>query len=634
MDNVETEEAAVKAWYKGYYWNIPDPGDWKPGDPIEYVNKTIPDFTMPDYSGERYEALIPDTLDLQERAALGVNVLTGATDPLADYEMYFYTYFLSNPPSMVHCIDDHCQNKFTEALPLLRLASGSRQMLEVDRRWMEVVLHQTDKDGLPWEPTRGRPWVFLGMEKFYPGCNMEVEQFFSPIHCGRLLSSIMIYHERDGGDLWKNVAERMVDGIADFAVDRGDYIYFGPHSFYAERGNKENPVEGNLSTGLELRGMASGLVKVYLGTGYEPALELAGKLVHFFIDVCHGFDDEGRYSGGKQAHFHLHTGALQAILEYGVAAGDDSLIELARKGYEYGRAHGETRLGYFPELINSEQLEESELCEVADMIALAIKLTEAGAGDYWDDADRWARNMFAEGQLTTIDWIENLYLMHLAHQNRLADVPPSGLDPMYTTTENVLERNIGAFAGWPRANDWYVGHGIGVMQCCTGNATRAIYYLWENILSHQDGKLRVNMPLNRASRWADVDSHIPYEGKVDVKVKEQVDLAVRIPEWVKPAEARCSVNGGSRTVKWDGRYALLGAVNPGETATVQFPLPERSDTVTIEKENFRILRKGNDVVRIDPPGRWCPLYRRDHYRVNSTRWRTIERFVTDESIHW
>ena len=44
---------------------------------------------MPPYTGERYEALVPDTLDIQERAGLAVNVLTEAVDPQADYEMYF-----------------------------------------------------------------------------------------------------------------------------------------------------------------------------------------------------------------------------------------------------------------------------------------------------------------------------------------------------------------------------------------------------------------------------------------------------------------------------------------------------------------------------------------------------------------
>jgi hypothetical protein len=34
------------------------------------------------------------------------------------------------------------------------------------------------------------------------------------------------------------------------------------------------------------------------------------------------------------------------------------------------------------------------------MIALSLELTRVRVGDYWDDADRWVRNQFAENQLT------------------------------------------------------------------------------------------------------------------------------------------------------------------------------------------------------------------------------------------
>ena len=60
---------------------------WKSGDPIGYINDEIPAFEVPAYDGERYEAMVPDTLDLQARAALAVNGLTGPTDPKADYEI-------------------------------------------------------------------------------------------------------------------------------------------------------------------------------------------------------------------------------------------------------------------------------------------------------------------------------------------------------------------------------------------------------------------------------------------------------------------------------------------------------------------------------------------------------------------
>ena len=54
---------------------------------------------MPEYTGQRYAALVPDTLDLQERAMLAINVLTRATNPQADYEQYFGVNFRHNPPS-------------------------------------------------------------------------------------------------------------------------------------------------------------------------------------------------------------------------------------------------------------------------------------------------------------------------------------------------------------------------------------------------------------------------------------------------------------------------------------------------------------------------------------------------------
>ena len=109
---------------------------------------------------------------------------------------------------------------------------------------------------------------------------------------------------------------------------------------------------------------------------------------------------------------------------------------------------------------------------------------------------------------------------------------------------------------------------------------------------------------------------------------------MRIPEWVTPEQVRVGVGDVDRRVDWDGRYAGVGAVRPGDVVTMTFPMADRTDTVSIEKEEYRLTRKGNEVVAIDPPGRYCPLYLRDHYRENSTRWRKIERFVSDEQIYW
>ena len=57
-----------------------------------------------------------------------------------------------------------------------------------------------------------------------------------------------------------------------------------------------------------------------------------------------------------------------------------------------------------------------------------MKLSEAGAGDYWDDADRWIRNMFAEGQLTSTDWIYRILETGLVNPD-VQHILPASVDP-------------------------------------------------------------------------------------------------------------------------------------------------------------------------------------------------------------
>ena len=313
-----------------------------------------------------------------------------------------------------------------------------------------------------------------------------------------------------------------------------------------------------------------------------------------------------------------------------MAAHDQEMIQFVRKGFEFGVQNMNPIVGYVPEVISPKAT--SEICGVADMIALAVKLSLAGAGDYWDDVDRWTRNQFAEGQLTSTDWVKNMI------KDMPASPGPVGPD---ATTDHVPERCVGGFAGWPSANDWqqdnpgtFIYPGSSIMHCCTGNGTRAIYYVWENILRYKDGKLRVNLLLNRASPWADVDSFIPYEGRVDVKIKTACELSVRIPEWVKPEETKCQVSGTNRPLSWDGRYAVVGKVGPKDVVTLTFPIFERTDKVKSRGSEYTLIRKGNDVVHIDPPGKYCPLYQRDKYRENKVRTKNVERFVAQQQIKW
>jgi hypothetical protein len=73
-------------------------------------------------------------------------------------------------------------------------------------------------------------------------------------------------------------------------------------------------------------------------------------------------------------------------------------------------------------------------------------------------------------------------------------------------------------------------------------------------------------------------------------------------------------------------------VKPGDVVKLTFPIFERTDKVWIEKREYTVIRKGNDVVSIDPLGVYHPLYRREHYRQSQPRMRKLTRFVSEETL--
>ena len=126
---------------------------------IGYIRPEIPKVEIPPYIGDRYEELVPATLDLSERAHLAINGLVGPTNPKMDYELYWRVEFFRNPPVMYHDFKDWCQLKFMEALPLMRIITGSDDRSPVDRVWTDVTLKSIGPDGLYYIPMKGRPWV-------------------------------------------------------------------------------------------------------------------------------------------------------------------------------------------------------------------------------------------------------------------------------------------------------------------------------------------------------------------------------------------------------------------------------------------------------------------------------------------
>ena len=94
---------------------------------------------------------------------------------------------------------------------------------------------------------------------------------------------------------------------------------------------------------------------------------------------------------------------------------------------------------------------------------------------------------------------------------------------------------------------------------------------------------------------------------MDVRVKKPVNLQVRIPDWTEAEKTVCKVNEQARELKWDGRYAGVGDVKPGDLVALTFPIQERTVKEKMWGTDYTMIIKGNSVVFITPPGKYYPL---------------------------
>lgn len=640
--------------------------------PVRYIRGQAPPFQIPVYRGLRYSDTVPDTLDVAERAKLGIHALTSITDPAFDYEIYWSANFFRNPAVVQHDFNDWVQNQegLMEALPLLRNATGDDANHQVDQAWMTTILRSIGPDGLVYLPLDGRPWGRLNAVGVDPVWKTDGSQsnFHDPAitqvanasTCQRILGTMTLYYIRDQNPMWRATAEKMVGRLSALAIRREDYVYFASGSFapYAKVDpNAKMSLGSTWGVSWNTR-LVQGLMQYYRATQFEPARELAQKLVVYTRYHGEIFYPDGRWYldpeirgdfesdavpnsirrnypvAGVQfgGHGHGHGIALLSVIDYAHGVGDNQLLQFAKTSFEWARNPGaeygvSTLVGWFPEFYVPDY-PSCEGCIVGDMLSSAAKLSSLGIGDYWDDVDRWVRNQFFEQQLTSVDWV-----------HRLAARSPAKPVGRFESADRAAERNVGAFGGGASGSDWALGVASpGIGHCCTGTCTRAIYYVWEHMVERSGEDLRINLLLNRASRWADVYSYIPYRGQVEVKIKEQCrNLRVRAPEWVRESDPalKCTVNARVRAPQWEERYVDLGAVKPGDAVVLTFPIAERTIREKIGAQTYTLTVKGNTVLSIDPEGKNGPLYQdRAKYRSSEVAWKHVKRFVPEQDILW
>ncbi|MCE5257489.1 MAG: hypothetical protein LLG44_00335, partial [Chloroflexi bacterium] len=244
------------------------------------------------YVGERYKALVPDTLDLAERARLAISGICGCIDPELDYFQWFNVFYAWRQPYMSHHgADCTCDPKFTESLPMLRLMCGSDQYLELEDAQRRALLGRIEGD-LYWNKVDvRRPWRTTYNPAF-DGRRREDEDLCSTGGLARMLRALVTLREYTSDSAWDKPIRALVGGMRRIALYRDDYAYYPdggygepfnyPRSGWLRTDEPASETEGGEGSVVTYQShQIQALARWYALSGDESALEMAGRLTRF-----------------------------------------------------------------------------------------------------------------------------------------------------------------------------------------------------------------------------------------------------------------------------------------------------------------------------------------------------------------
>jgi len=556
--------------------------------------------------GERYDATVPDTLDLAERAKLSVNCLTGDVDPDNGYLVIFDFNFSQHPP--VGSVPSGLYPKNVHALPALRAMCGSEQNLDIE-----------------WEMMQRTSGVIWTINDYWRELDESYLDRFRAEEAGYTYDSDpTVIH---------------VDGRAftppESALVGNDWIYIGgcdpqpfPYNPPEEPTKDQQGCEGIVKW-FQITRMR-GFRAYYELTEDPRALDFLRQYTRFIMkpDLWEDTGDPnfpGNEHGIWGGAWFGNMEVLQTLLEVAELENDDNLLRIVKEGFEYAKQRSVPTIGYHPSWIDPalylrhpNSVHEYGASGTGATVILAVKLADAGFGEIWEDVDIWTRRMAEE------QWIEEDVMLAAA-----------GGDP---ESDAFIRRFVGGWGNGGLISRQFRIFGGGV----STETALALYYTWHGITRFAGGVATVNLFMNRASAWMDVDSYVPYEGKVVLHNKKARKVRVRIPDYVDIAQVERFVNDVQvQPDGQEGRYLIINNLSAGDEIRLEFPLVDEIHNLDINGRNYTITRRGNTVIDITPriiepaeimsfPHQY-EFYQND-YSDPVTPMITVERFVSDRLI--
>jgi len=556
---------------------------------------------------------VPDTIDIPARASRCLDSMIEMSDRKHDCVPYIGASLGEDKPHFVHHRLD-----FTEVLPysiygtiVARHLSGSGNGTDVERRQRELMLSLFDPaDGFVY--TKLSPWN----EKTAPVSIWEQARM--------LYALLYLYQDTRDPSLLTRM-DRMVDSL--FSISQKD----GKQRRYSDA-----IVHDSIMGIWGIGALIDPLVKYAEMVGSFKALDLAGGIVHLFLDPSKNLLDGNRSFGPM---FRAVTAVINGVSRYASSTGGEELILKAKAVHDYAVSRC-TSFGSTPC--------HEPACSNMELNMSAISLARAGFDQYYDQIDRFTRNQTCEAQfLDPREWVKEK-----THRGRILtpefvyeDYPPALEVLPWDDYHNIVERSVGGFMWCSPVKHKFMP--ASVMLCCCAHAMRTFQIIWENALRRQLNQVDVLFHYNVQNAVGQLISCEPFEGRVSVVLADNADrLRIRLPEYARGERVSLFLDNKPVEFTSEGRFVCLDRVARGVVVTLQYPLQPR---VTVEKDYretpktdeapdasgpFTVTWKGNTVMSISPqPQIENRIYKREHLDTDIVPWRPA-RGPQDYGLSW
>ena len=219
-----------------------------------------------------------------------------------------------------------------------------------------------------------------------------------------MLRTLVAWREISQDPSWDRLIRELVGGLKRIAIHRENYSFypdggFGepfsyPRSGWQKTDEPKSETEGGEGSVVTMHGhQIQGLMRWYAMSGDEEALDLAARLTRFCMlpkfwgglpvvpekrrkvlghiakMAPSSVGVAGPEMGHWYTHFHARAGALRGMLEYGMTARDERVLEFVRRAYEYTWTFGIPRIGWVNCHPGTSNVCEG--CALGDLVALA-----------------------------------------------------------------------------------------------------------------------------------------------------------------------------------------------------------------------------------------------------------------------